>query len=438
MKKQYSLDYSIERDTDRVIAVEEILNTLDTSPSQLQLQQMGSYILYGKDQNGYNAVQRGQVTDGNKHYSTFLKKEDKNLSLQAILQSPTTDQRSLKSAHEKRSYTIPKTTINHPKYDKKTGQLIDIGDADIPGMVDLWDSIDKFEKILAANQGKIAPTENTPLLPNSYRIYQLRHQLAQLRKYQYYLKDCFKPTIHFMAVDHPHTQYMDWSSDCFYWISKDEWQRRTSTSLLHSISKKIEDYEVDEERGLVKWVVRRHTFDWQNPLHVKALLNNYAAIYQYLHGKFDTYGSTLIFDFQRYRQMCNFSPVREFLIDMKIKKMSYSDIVNQLEWKFGIKYNQNYLSNIFAKQIPNTFALTAKKNRIIIETPEAQKKTCKTCGATYPRNILFFGINNNRKDGFASNCKECERKRRIRRGIQSAYDQRSKDSAVLEMQNRKA
>lgn len=33
MKKKYSLDYSIERDIDRVAAVEEILNTLDTSPS---------------------------------------------------------------------------------------------------------------------------------------------------------------------------------------------------------------------------------------------------------------------------------------------------------------------------------------------------------------------------------------------------------------------
>ena len=42
---------------------------------------MGSYILYGKDEEGYNAVQRGEVTDGHKRYATFKKKDDKNLSL---------------------------------------------------------------------------------------------------------------------------------------------------------------------------------------------------------------------------------------------------------------------------------------------------------------------------------------------------------------------
>ncbi len=49
MKKKYSLDYSIERDTDRLHAVEEILDTLETNPTPSELEQMASYILYGKD-----------------------------------------------------------------------------------------------------------------------------------------------------------------------------------------------------------------------------------------------------------------------------------------------------------------------------------------------------------------------------------------------------
>jgi hypothetical protein len=56
MKRKYSLDYSIDRDIDRVQAVKDILDTLDTEPSALELEQMGSYILYGKDENGLNAV----------------------------------------------------------------------------------------------------------------------------------------------------------------------------------------------------------------------------------------------------------------------------------------------------------------------------------------------------------------------------------------------
>jgi hypothetical protein len=56
MKKAYSLDYSIERDIDRVAAVKDILDSLPTDPTQTELEQMGSYILYGKDENGKNAV----------------------------------------------------------------------------------------------------------------------------------------------------------------------------------------------------------------------------------------------------------------------------------------------------------------------------------------------------------------------------------------------
>ena len=37
MKKAYSLDYSIERDTDRVQAVREILESLEKDPSPTDL-----------------------------------------------------------------------------------------------------------------------------------------------------------------------------------------------------------------------------------------------------------------------------------------------------------------------------------------------------------------------------------------------------------------
>lgn len=63
MKKAYSLDYSIERDCDRVQAVKEILDELPRDPNQTDLEQMASYILYGKDENGKNSIQRSETTD---------------------------------------------------------------------------------------------------------------------------------------------------------------------------------------------------------------------------------------------------------------------------------------------------------------------------------------------------------------------------------------
>ena len=56
MKKAYSLDYGIERDSERCVAVSQILDRMDKDPSATDLEQMASYILYGKDENGLNAV----------------------------------------------------------------------------------------------------------------------------------------------------------------------------------------------------------------------------------------------------------------------------------------------------------------------------------------------------------------------------------------------
>ena len=77
MRKKYSLDFSIERDCDRLRAVQDILDSLPTDPSPTELEQMASYILYGKDENGQNAIQRNETIDKDKRYKSYKTKDDK-------------------------------------------------------------------------------------------------------------------------------------------------------------------------------------------------------------------------------------------------------------------------------------------------------------------------------------------------------------------------
>jgi hypothetical protein len=88
MKKKYSLDFSIVRDTDRLHAVEEILDKLDTDPSATELEQMASYILYGKDEEGKNSIQRNETIDKDKRYKSYKTKDDKVESLDEIMEVP--------------------------------------------------------------------------------------------------------------------------------------------------------------------------------------------------------------------------------------------------------------------------------------------------------------------------------------------------------------
>jgi len=53
---------------------------------------MASYILYGKDENGQNAVQRNETTDKDKRYKSYKTKDDKLESLDEIMETPGFDE----------------------------------------------------------------------------------------------------------------------------------------------------------------------------------------------------------------------------------------------------------------------------------------------------------------------------------------------------------
>ena len=414
-------------------AVEDILDSMATDPSATELEQMASYILYGKDENGNNSIQRKETIDKDKRYKSYKTKDDKVQSLDEMMEVPGFDEQQLRSAYKRDSYTAPKPCIRKPKYDKVTGEMIDPGDSDVPGMVEQWEIIDRWQRMLDVAQGKIAPDENDTIVSDPYRIYQLKHNLIEIRKHQYYLKDSAKPTLHFQNLDHPKPQFYDWSGDAFYWLPKDQWQYRVDHSYTSRVSRNIEDYETrgDGDNLEVKWVICQHTFDWENPKHIRALLNHYCTMYEALKDKLNTYGRTLLWDFDRYVSLCDFSELRLFLIGLRKQGMAYEDILEEMRAKYAIEYSPNYLVTIVNTEVPNKIAKVAKMMRLEQETPPDQCKTCIHCGRTLPMHPLFFSRNNTHKDGLSNTCKQCDRETRIKRGVINGNgDLRKKDPTL--------
>lgn len=433
MKKKYSLDFSIVRDIDRMHAVEEILDTMNTDPSATELEQMASYILYGKDENGQNSIQRNETIDKDKRYKSYKTKDDKVQSLDEIMEAPGFDEQQLRSAYKRDSYTVPKPCIRKPKYDKQTGEMIDPGDSDVPGMIEQWEIIDRWQRMLDVAQGKVPPNENDTIISDPYRIYQLKHNLIDIRKHQYYLKDSAKPTLHFQNLDHPKPQFYDWSGDAFYWLPYDQWKYRVDHSYTTRISRDLKDYEVRGEGDTleVKWVVCEHTFDWENPKHVRALLNHYCTLYDALKDKLNTYGRTLLWDFDRYVELCGFSELRKFLIGLRKQGMAYEDILEEMRAQYAMEYSPNYLVSIISTEVPNKIAKVARMFRIEQETPLEQRKKCIHCERLLPADPLFFSRNNSHKDGLSNTCKQCDRANRIKRGVISGNgDLRKKDPTL--------
>ena len=67
-----------------------------------------------------------------------------------MLESPTFDESVIMK--EKSIYKKGKPTIDKEKAEK------------VPGMVELWKEIDKWQKIYDENSGKVEKTEETPVL----------------------------------------------------------------------------------------------------------------------------------------------------------------------------------------------------------------------------------------------------------------------------------
>ncbi len=430
MKKKYSLDFSIVRDVDRLHAVEEILDTLETNPNATELEQMASYILYGKDENGKNSIQRNETTDdGQKRYNTFQRASEKVMSLDELLENPLFDHEQVKSPHKRDPYKKPVRTIHRPKYDKTTGELIDPGDSDIPGMTQLWDSIDRLDKWIMQLEGKIPPDEDTLLFDDSYRLYRLKHSLVDLRRQQYDLLDSYKPVLHFQNMDHPKTQFYDLSGDSFYWVSREQWQNKVDHSYTHKVSKDLKDYETrinDKGETEVKWVIYRHTFDWRNPAHISAFINYYQDLKLQVWEKLDTYSRTLFWDFDRYRMLAGISPMKNFMLDLKLQKIPYEEIIEQVQQIYDVNFHLNHLSTIFTTEIPRKISRTAARLQMELETPEEEKIECFRCHKKFPADPLFFSYNRARKTGFARYCKECEKMIRIEKGVVSEHDKREK------------
>jgi hypothetical protein len=139
---------------------------------------MASYILYGKDENGQNSIQRGETRDNeDKRYKSYKKMDDYVVSLDEILDDPMADQAHFKELDARRPSRPKPRQPQRPKYDKVTGELLNIGDADIPGMEELWAAIDHTQHTYDANIGTVEFNNDDSIITDPYRLWQLKHQL---------------------------------------------------------------------------------------------------------------------------------------------------------------------------------------------------------------------------------------------------------------------
>ena len=168
-----NLDRTIQFDKDRVESVKNIFAEIDPNIlSQSDLESAATYILYGKTPDNTSVFEQGQCFDEKTRYSSYRRSAP--LSLDSLLESSTFDTTTLISLNEKRNYIKAKPAIYRDE------------DASIPGMTQLWESIDRLTDLMLSMKGGEQES--------NFSKYKLKHQIFQLRFDQYLLKEAYKPS----------------------------------------------------------------------------------------------------------------------------------------------------------------------------------------------------------------------------------------------------
>ena len=280
---------------------------------------MADYILFGKDEKFLNARDRKEILQPKRRYDSWSTKDEKNTSLDALMEDPNTapeiEQKTSDTADKGPRYKVYKPEIKRPTYDKE-GNLLDPGDSDVPGMVELWERIDILQERYDMYRGKIPPNDyirNHPL--TAYQLYKFGHMLIDIRRHQYYLKDSYKPTLKFFNVPPPGRVEFDFSSDTGLWLKPEEWCHRKRSPKPFDLKQPALEDALEDEEGRLYWKISDNKIDYENPDHILALLDNYVSLLKHSYDKPDSNTRMLCFDMELLIENADLTDVEQFLLE---------------------------------------------------------------------------------------------------------------------------
>lgn len=445
MINRLRLDFTIPTLEERVKFIDEYVQKEEFKKKPLtseELEMCGNYLLWGKDSSGKNAVQKKevQIETRNKTWS----REQESESLEALLESPTFNENNI---------VMP--TAARPKVQKevfsRSKALASCPEELKPVFQNLFRRIDRLDLLLnyydlAHGKRKNPPREellkrfsseeqlelkeeSTHL--NQFTYLKLRHQLVELRKEQFSLRDSYSFTIRrepiYNYAPAPTSRILDTDIQVFplgflypdQKISQLVFQpleqlvpQNFSQSDLEKISTFYWDKkELEKNR-------EKEFFDFREIEHVYNFLLEYIDFEDSVALKeIESTTQFLIDTFEYYAAISNLSDIYKEILELKIKKKKNQDIATYINQKYGKSYTSNYISTIFKQKIIKKITETAAHHQLIIESiffPE-EFKTCNTCGRTLLKCSDNFVRKERSKDGFTNRCKACDKEERKRK-----------------------
>ena len=435
------LDFSIESQMDRSQFITNYLEEPQFKtkpPTSDELETIGNYILWGKNADGLNAKQEGLVPLETRHKTW----DDSNVeSLDGLMESPTFNEASL-SPLTGVVYKTKREVFSREEALKKCPDYL------VPTFRDLFRRIDELDLTinyydLAHNKRKNPPrpellrkfTEEEQLSLeqkastwNQYHYLKRRHELVELRREQYSLRDTYihtplptaaSPT--FATVE----RTADFDADIEVLplgihgnlmtpLLFRPWEEIIPARYTEEDLKAISD--LYWKKQAYKPGENQTYIDFRELEHVYEMFDQFYGLQDAAVGAdFESNLPNLMKTLEFYMERADLSEVQREILDLKLKKVTNGDIASEINKKWGKTYTPNYISTIFRQRIiPKINAAAAYHEKLMGNIFfEEEFKTCVDCGRTMLRDADNFTRKGRSKDGFSNRCKCCEKQIRI-------------------------
>lgn len=438
LKLDFSLTYRDERKAFLDIYLLEPQFT-QKPPTEEECETLANYLLWGKDrQTGLNAKQDGSVQLTSKH-SDWDAESSKVESLDALMESPTFNEAQLLDI----TAPILKTKKEVFSRDEALARCPDHLQQTFRDLFRHIDTIDLKINYYELQHGRRLNPPREQLLRkfseeeqqafqeavthwNQFIYLKQRHELVELRRQQYTLRDSYAPLIvnngySPVNVDIPET---DWDVGIEV-LPLGIFGKNETAQLLYQDFDNLIPANFNEEqlRAIyeVYWSKKNYVphgnnryFDFRELEHVYNIFGLYYELDitdEEDEKRYDQNTGGLMRALKYYIKMADLSEVQQEILDMKLKKIKNSDIAYEINHKWKKSYTDNYISTIFRQRIIPKINEAAKYHVKIIENlcfPE-EFKVCSCCGKTLLRDPMNFTRKTRSKDGFTARCKKCEK-----------------------------
>ena len=442
MANRLHLDFSISGTIERKDFVDQYVQRPEFILKPLtddEIETIANYILWGKDEDGTNCTQRGeiQIETRNKTWQ-----RDDTESLDAMMESPTFNEASLRKPTEAR------TRIAREVFDRQKA-LNECPEHMHAVFEDLFDRIDKLEMSIHFYEfahGKRKEPPRTALTKrfseaevdaaraiaekwNQFKYLKQRHLIVELRREQFTLRDSYieKHMRHTPPEPDLDPVNLDFEAEIPVFPLG-----LVGAPFSELIFKQADDLNPTTYTEKELDVLTRHYwnkkeqsrpqlfFDFGELEHVYELFGQLVELEEELDAlPIESNLGKLIATLKYYIALTDLTEAHQEILDLKISKQKNQDIADIINKKYGKSYTANYISTIFRQKIIPHINETANFHALIIENMcfEENFKKCHGCGKWLLIDAENFVRKSRSKDGFSTKCKKCDRADRERKKV---------------------